>query len=66
MWYCDNCVCVLHYLEVCGDFLLPVVIIISGCLDVSVHYLTVHSASKAIYVCVCSGGTEARCDVQVH
>lgn len=32
---------------------MPVVIIISVCLDVSVHCLTVHSANKAVhFVCV--------------
>ena len=65
------CVCVVR--RTVGNFLVPVVIIISVCLDVSVHCLTVHSASKAIYVwgCGCAWmfvfrGTEARCDVPVH
>lgn len=73
------CVCVLFSLEVCRDFLVPVVIIISVCL----HHLTVHSASKAVYafececllecVCMCvsvclysSRAWEARCNVPVH
>lgn len=46
------CVCVLYFLEVCWDFPVPVVIIISVSLDVSMHFLTVHSASEAAHVCV--------------